>query len=387
LWAFVEANMRVEASGLVMDAATQPPERRVNAFTGLLRLRSGAFLCGFQSGPAKHAIDSTVRVFRSDDGGVAWRELSFDLPTTVEGVAGSLSSADLAEPQPGKLLMFTTWFDRSEPDRPLFDPVTEGILYSKQLWRASEDEGKTWGPWRQVPTPGLTGTAACITTLNWGDGAVAHCFESYKHFDDPNPGRHGAWVSVTRDGGRTIDLPIQVAQHPEHRLFYWDQRLCVGRAPGEYFGMFWTHDLVSKKDLNVHFRRGTIRDKPPVVPTATPIRGQIAAPLLLDDGRLVAFVVDRERPATMKLWSSPDSGVSWPERDALVVYNHDEQAKLSQGAGRENVDFKEYWNDMAKWSFGHPAIQPLDRDRVLVVWYAGAPGILSVRWARVNVSK
>ena len=33
--------------------------------------------------------------------------------------------------------MFATWFDRSEPERPLFDPVTQGILRSKLLLAVS----------------------------------------------------------------------------------------------------------------------------------------------------------------------------------------------------------------------------------------------------------
>lgn len=377
--------MQVEAKGLVLDAAAQPAERRVNAFTSLLRLQSGSFLCGFQSGPAKHAPTSTVRLFRSDDGANTWRELPLNLPTTFKGTPGSLSSADVVETADGKWVLITTWFDRSDPSKPLFDPVSEGVLPSKELWTVSTDQGKTWSPWQQIPVGELTGTAACVTTLRWADGAIAHCFESYKEWGDMRPGRHGAWVSVSRDNGKSFGSPIQTAQHPEHKHFYWDQRLCVGKSPGEFYGLFWTHDIVNKNDLTVHFRRGTINDKSPCVPIATPIRGQIGAPLLLDDGRLLGFVVDRERPATMKLWVSPDGGKSWPASDALVVYDHEEKAKLSQGT--QNVDFKEYWTDMAKWSFGHPAIQPYDKDCVLVAWYAGDPGCLHIHWARINVRK
>ena len=133
-------------------------------------------------------------------------------------------------------------------------------------------------------------------------------------------------------------------------------------------------------------RRASIHDrdfhKTPI--HAIPIPGQIAAPLLLEDGRLLAFVVNRGRPGTMTLWQSPDGGTRWPEKDALVVYTHDERALLTQGA--ENIDFKQYWEDMARWSFGHPAIRPLGNGRVLAAHYAGTPHCMSVRWARVNTS-
>jgi hypothetical protein len=52
---------------------------------------------------------------------------------------------------------------------------------------------------------------------------------------------------------------------------------------------------------------------------------------------------------------------------------------------KANVDFAQYWEDMGKWTFGHPAIRPLDKGRVLVAYYAGTPERMSIHWARVKV--
>jgi hypothetical protein len=148
--------------------------------------------------------------------------------------------------------------------------------------------------------------------------------------------------------------------------------------------LFWTHDLEQKRDLPVHIRRASLAGDNAGDSSirATTIPGQIAAPLLLADGRLLAFVVDRQKPGTMTLWQSGDGGTTWPPRDALVVYTHDEQARLSQG--RANIDFKQYWEDMGKWTFGHPVIRSLNGGRVLLAFYAGTPGCMSIHWARIN---
>ena len=45
-------------------------------------------------------------------------------------------------------------------------------------------------------------------------------------------------------------------------------------------------------------------------------------------------------------------------------------------------DYAEFWEDMGKWSFGHPAIRPLGNDW-LIAWYAGTPKRMSIHWARV----
>ena len=377
--------MQLEARGLIYDASLQPSESRVNAFTSVKRLSDGSLIAGYQSGPAKHAITSTLRLSRSLDGGQTWGEIPFRFSTSLDGKPGSLSSGDLIELPNGRLLLTGTWFDRSDPDRPLFDADTQGVLHCRQILSVSEDQGATWGPWRIVPTPGLTGCAATGANLDWNNGSIALTFESYKEFDDPRPSRHGAWILVSKDGGATFPELHLVAQHPDHHVYFWDQRLCVGRQPGEYFAFFWTHDLEQKRDLNVHFKHGSLQEQGHPFPKIreTTIPGQIGAPLLLNDGRLLVFVVDRNRPGTMTLWSSCDEGLTWPEADKLVVHVHDEKAALTQQGA--DVDFNAYWDDMLKWSFGHPAITDLQNGTVLCAFYAGKPGCLSIHWARVRV--
>lgn len=380
--------MKLEDRGLIFDATKQPANQKVNAFSSLTRLKSGTILAGFQSGSAKHALDSRSRICRSTDNGQTWTDLGQLTNSTLNGVPGSLSAADMVEAEPGRVLLFTTWFDRSDPQKPLFDPVTEGILHQKEIVCESRDEGTTWSPWQIIPIPNLTGLASTSTPLRWSDGTIAHPFESYKDFDDPTPGRHGAWMAISRDGGRTFPEVHQVAQHPEHKVFFWDQRCCVGKNPGDYYAMFWTHDIANKQDLDVHFCKGSISNKehPYKTISDTHIPGQICSPWLLGDGRLLAFVVDRHRPGTMKLWVSHDDGKTWPASESLTVHNHEERAKLTQGSLKD-VDFKQYWDDMGKWTYGHPATCQLDNDHVLLAHYAGDPGCLSIHWERINVAK
>lgn len=378
--------MHIEQRGLVYDATGRPTNERIAFLSSLCPLSSGGMLCGGFVGPAKHSVDGNIRLFRSSSDCASWSELAWRFPTELDGVPGSVAGGEVVEVEPGRLLLFTTWFDRSDPDRPMFDAVTEGIWHAKQLYAVSTDEGQTWSGWRIVPTPGLTGCGISGPVLRWGEGTIGFCFESYKEFDDPKPGRHGAWTMRSRDGGRTFDPPTLIAQDPANRVYYWDERLCT-TPDGGLVALFWTHDLQEKRDLNVHMRRGRIEEGAyvggPIVDTGLP--GQISAPCVLEDGRLLAFVVDRGHPGTMTLWTSTDGGQTWPADSALVVHTHAERAQLTQGAGKENVDFAEYWDDMKKWSFGHPAIRPLSDDRVLLVWYAGAPDCMSLHWAIVNL--
>ena len=53
-----------------------------------------------------------------------------------------------------------------------------------------------------------------------------------------------------------------------------------GAKPGEFTALFWTHDLAQQRNLTVHLRHAVISGESiTAVPSATPIPGQIAAPL------------------------------------------------------------------------------------------------------------
>lgn len=374
--------LQVKSRGVIFDATAVPESRAIAYMTSLAVLKSGTIMAGWQNGKGKHDAKNTIRLARSRDGGATWNVLPVDFETMWEGVPGSLAAGEMVESEPGRLLLFTTWFDRSKPERPLFNPETEGILRSKQLVAVSNDEGETWSEWQEVPTPGLTGCATSGPAITWSNGTVAHAFESFKEFDDPEPAKFGAWLCVSRDGGRSFERPWSVAKDPQQKIYHWDQRLCATNNDGEFVAMFWTHNRAEQRDLNVHLLRASLTDGDRAArqPFVTSIPGQIAAPCLAEDGRLLAFVIDRGNPGTMTLWQSADDGKAWPEEARLIVHTHDERAALTQG--RDNIDFAEYWEDMGKWSFGHPVIRPIGDDWLLA-WYAGSPDRMSIHWARV----
>lgn len=378
--------MKVVHRSVVYDAESCNSSRRVAFMDSLLPLQSGTWLSGFTVGPEKNHHTGNICLSRSGDGGKSWSVLPVRFDAVFDGCPGSLSGAEMVETEPGRLLLFTTWFDRSDPTRPLFNPETEGILASRQLVAVSTDEGDSWSDWRTISTPGLTGCAMSGPVGRWPDGTIAFVFESFKEFDDPRPVRPAAWLLVSRDGGRTFEEPFLVARDPQNNVYYWDQRLCPTDQPDEFISLFWTHDRALQQDRHVHFLRsdfcGDAATQP--LPLETTIPGQIAAPCLLPHGRILAFVVDRSRPGTMRLWQSHDGGQTWPEALSLVVHQHDEQAILTQGT--DNIDFAEYWEDMGKWSFGHPCIRAADSNSVLLTWYAGTPKRMSIHAAEVDVS-
>ena len=230
--------MWVVDRGLVYDAGRQPMSRWIAFFDSLIQLSSGDWLCGFTVGKQKHDPNGTLALYRSGPEGNRWEPMPWSFDVTWRGVSGSLTGAELVEAGPGQLLLLTTWFDRSDPDRPLFDPITEGLLHSSLLLAESSDAGETWSGWREISTPGLQGCSVTGPAIQWQDRTMAVAFESFKHFDDPQPARHAAWLVVSTDRGASFGPPQLVARDPQDEVYYWDQRITLGDRPGEYVGPF-----------------------------------------------------------------------------------------------------------------------------------------------------
>jgi hypothetical protein len=365
--------VRVLSRAVAHDARGSRDARHAASFTSLCVLANGTVLCIFQVGSTKHARDATLRISRSRDGGRSWATLPTQFQTVFDGIPGSLAAGEIVETSTGHLFLIATWFDRSDGGATVFNAELEAVRPSRQLRAYSSDEGSTWSAWSELRLP-HPGCAITGPLLRWADGMIGFAYESYRDTRDPRPDvHHAAWLAVSCDDGATFGPSLLVAEHPQHHLYYWDQRLCESRHGHGFTALFWTHDLVRKKDLNVHRLTAAAGDRASR-PVDSLIPGQIAAPLELADGRLIAAVVDRGDHCAVRLYLlDTQDGVPI---QLLEVYRHDESAQLTQAASA--IDFRKYWSDMQRWSFGHPALRQLPSGEVLLAYYAGEPNAMSI---------
>jgi hypothetical protein len=221
--------------------------------------------------------------------------------------------------------------------------------------------------------------------VQWSDGAIALPFESHKPFDDPDPARRdvqASWLMVSKDFGTTFTGPYLVAQHPQHTVYYWDQRVCAGKQSGDYCALFWTHDRGLGRDVNVHMKQGRLAPADASSETVqdTMMPGQIATPTYLPGGQLCALVVDRRWPGKIALWLSKDNGASWLEQAPAYVHS----GAAPSGYGSDTVKYAEVWESLEKWRFGHPMMRVLTDRLGLITYYAGTAAGLDIHWARVE---
>jgi len=372
--------MQLVDRGTIFDATAAPANRRFCSFTSALVLSDGRILVSFRAGSSKDSADENIIIRMSADEGKTWETVYENMETVIDGVPGCWRSAGMTELEPGRIVAEWCWFDRSEPERPLANPETQGTLPSRVFVMESLDAGRTWIKSREVPTKPFEGIATTGPILKLANGDLAVQYEAWKAYDDPAPGEHHAIIRISADGGYTFEPDVIVAHDDDARIFYWDQRLDVAPDTGEVIALLWSHDRDLQQDINVHVATGTPDGKTWSEPADAGFAGQISSPLCLGDGKVLAAWVHRHNPATLRAVLSNDFGRTWDAEDALVFYESGSGQESGMAGKRE---FADYWEDMARWSFGHAEPARLPNGDVFIAFYGGNPEAMSMYWVRI----
>ena len=366
--------MRLADRGLIVDASLRA-DRRSHMSVSLARVRGGRILATYRRGTDKMSQDGTCCVSASDDGGRTWTEISDGFRTTWKGVAGEIRAAELTEAADGTLTALLTWIDRTAGG--LYSPEDDAIPPSRILAATSRDGGSTWSDHREVDTGGAVHPVLSGAILRSARGWTA-TFEMQEPDDPGGRSNHTAGALFSSDGF-TFGDPAVVARHPDDTLYYYDQRQVGDPDSNRLMAAFWTYDRPGERDIDIHVAAGDRAGRTWETPRPTGIAGQIAAPLNLPDGRLALFYVHRHPPCSMRLIASPDQGATWDGDEELVVYEHPVATD-----NRTDGAYAELWEDMAVWTFGHPAAARIGDD-ILLAFYAGSAATdLNVHWAHVR---
>ncbi len=374
--------MQVVDRGVIYDAAAAPPNGRSAAFTSLTLLSNGDLIAAFRIGTGRDAPDGRLRIMRSRNSGRTWDTMHPGLTATIDGVAGNLYAGYFTELNRDRLLGAFVWVDRSNPDLSFVNPETAGVLPMRTLLAESGNSGVSWSEFREVDLTPQQGCSCTGPIFELENRTLALPYESWKEYDDPNPGHHTASLRLSSDGGENWPDMVVVAADPESSMFYWDQR--IGRHPitGEFVAMFWTHDRNAEVDVENHIswadRSGRIWSRP--APTGW--RGQHCQPIALGGDRLAAIYVHRHDPPSLCAVMSDDFGKTWKPDSEIAFYT----SKVGTEPGSAGTRaFEEFWQDMMAWRFGHPRGVLLPDGDLMIAYYAGDSDSTSMHWARIRL--
>jgi hypothetical protein len=275
--------------------------------------------------------------------------------------------------------MAALWVDREAfPGAPLFHPETEGCLPMAVLVADSDDLGRTWSPWRVVPmTPDVGPPSLTNAVLRLPDGRLALSVETNKTYLDAGPWFQRVVYLWSEDEGQTWSVPRTVVGDPTGRIANWDQR--TGVAPdGRLVSFTWTYDLVTQTYRDIHRRISADGGETWTAPEPLGITDQAAHPAMLPDGRIVLAWVDRFGSGSIKarVAAGPDAPFS-SETEVVIHQDRPPRRPDERSVGDDLVE-------MGTWTHGLPYAEALPDGDALVVYYAGDPSAVDIRWARLR---
>jgi hypothetical protein len=376
--------VNVTASGIVFDTRAAPANEQSASATSALLVSDGTLLVTMRLGTDREGPDGHTAILASDDLGDTWRIRYLGLTDRDwDGVRGETRGWMLAELEPGVLTASVLYIDRSDPERPWVNQQTQGLLPMRVYQLTSRDGGWTWQDRHRIDLAPHPGASATGPVMRLADGALAQPFEHWKEYDEERPGRPGALLRLSRDGGRTWPDDILVARDPDNAIFYWDQRLASHPTSGELVAMFWTHEPGAGRDRDIHIAWAGSDGRgwtDPPVPTGLP--GQHCQPIPVGGDRLVAVYTHRGDPPGIRAVLSEDFGRTWDRATEVTLYASEAGREPGSGGSRSQAD---YWNDMGAWQFGHPRGVRLPTGEVFAVFYGGTGDTRPARWARFTV--
>ncbi len=336
-----------------------------NAFPSMAVLPSGRWMASFKAAEKKGDCDLQQAVITwSDDEGATWvKPFAPVVLPPVDGVSGQCRTLYF-QPLGGKrVLMVANWIDSSDPSKPYYNPDNESLKDTRIFFAFSEDEGETWSapqlmntdPIRD-PVP-LTGAPFMLK-----DGTIVCQFEVNKHDWDKSKWVHKSAMIFSRDGGKTWGDPVKVTEIPD--MYYWDQRPNVIDDGNTIVDFFWTLDGKSQKYLNIHARESKDGGKTWGDIWDTGIYGQPGQPVDLGDGRIATIEIDRSIRPIITVRISRDHGRTYDE--TMVVYD----SNLNK-QDTKNMSMNDAWDEMARFSVGHPALLDIGNKEYLAYYYAG----------------
>jgi hypothetical protein len=367
--------MRITSEGIIHRSEPGAP---IATFPSVCVLHDGTLLATYRVGPTKESSGSITMLRRSVDEGRTWSDPWRPFDDTIDGVRGSLQVVYITTVRARCLLAAGCWVNREAyPGAPLFNPHTEGCLPMDIALAESDNNGLSWTPWRKIALPYDIGPASLTNpVLTLGD-RLAVSIETNKHYHDAAPWQQRVIYVYSDDEGRSWTAPRTVCHDPTRTCFYWDQR--AGLSPNGALASFsWTYHKHKNRYLNITRHVSNDQGVTWSQPEDLGFADQPSHPAVLPDGSAVLAWVDRYGTRSIRARLARQlTGVFEPESEVIIY-----ESALPQAA---TADTGEMLAEMSTWSFGLPFAEALPSGDVLVVYYAGTPRAVDIRWARLEI--
>lgn len=257
---------------------------RNSTMPNVCQLPDGRLMAAHKMGIAFESVDGTTHLSESLDGGRTWSEPKKVFDKSNEQIPTS-DCAKITVLPDGRWILLGYEFFRADPNLPLGNAKTGGVLDDRVFYSVSEDEGKTWSARTEIPTAwnGHTEASAPICVLQNGD--LIAPIAGFPAWDGTKTAPDCGRLLRSCDGGKTWNDDTVCMVFPENRVICYEQRVCQ-LEDGTIMVVAWNEDVDGNR-LHNHVTFSTDNGKTFSAPVDTGIQGQASGIMALDGNRVL----------------------------------------------------------------------------------------------------
>ncbi len=359
----------------------RPEKESIHAyFADTVQLSASEFISTYWRTPESLSAEGRLMQSRSTDSGQTWQDEGLVYDLSGDDRLFSYRGHHLLRLSDGTLLLTANRWDRSDPEKPYYNPKTEGYLPCDITLFRSTDLGHTWSGPQVVPLPDAVIGNMSGPTIELPDGSLLLPCETWKSWDDPSPAPLRTFALFSRDGGATWGEMTSVADGMEEGIYYGDQRI-INLDDARLLAVFWTHNFVENKDLPIHISYSENNGRTWSDPISTAIPGQVCGPVNVGGGRVFLAYNLRfgDRPGIVGIISN-DNGASWNFDSQVMIWD-----PLARRDAANVSEDKTIASSLTDFTFGKPNTIRLMDGCIMVSFWSTVDGVTDVRWAKLEL--
>lgn len=318
--------MKVISSSVVYDNPMPQLRSRQAAFPFLTECEDGTLLCAYQIGEAFESVDGTSYLSRSTDGGKSWEGPFPMFDKSGEAVPTS-DSCKITKAGDGLVALGYKYF-RENPDFPIGNPETGGVLDDALFLSRSADNGKTWSAHEIIPEAwgGHTEASAPLTVLQSGEWVTP--ITGFPTWEGKMSARLCGRLLRSADEGKTWNDDTVCMAFPGDNVTCYEMRLAQTES-GKIAVIGWNENVKTGERMNNHYTLSEDGGKTFSEPRDTGIRGQASSVCAIGGEKVLALHAcrrDTDRPGIYAYvvdladgkWNIVDQALVWEPATPMV---------------------------------------------------------------------
>ncbi len=301
-------------------------------FPNVIELPDKRLMACYVTGEAFESIDHTTELSISEDMGRTWKANGpfYDKSCNVIPTSDSMKITYVGD---RSIAAVGYEYFRTDPNKPVGNPETGGLLEDQVIFLHSQDLGSTWSAPAVIKTSfcGPVEASAPLTVLQ--DGSWVTPVASFPDWDGGLPEGYYGRLLKTHDKGKTWYDDTITMEFEGRGITVYEQRLCVTHT-GKIVLIAWNEDAKTGKNICNHYAVSMDNGNSFGKPLSTGIKGQASSVAAISGERILALHClrrDTDRPGIYAYIVDVSKG-GWDILSEQVIWEPDAPVRRNKNA-------------------------------------------------------